>query len=401
MSRRLVARLSRLVDRHASRRGFLRTSAITATAMAFAPVAFAVRPITAEAAIRLCRGIRCDRSSLCCDDWTEFCCTLTGENTCPPGTVVAGWWKVDDSKFCSIDEPRPRYYLDCNLECDPGCVCTPQGMCSKSCTKAKCECPHGCDSRKVDCSRFRYGQCNQDICVGAVRCRVVTCVPPWQWDPECQPAPVLRSPSTRLHDRRCLHTGFTDVPPRAFYAESVDWMTAEGITKGLTDDLFGPDEPIGRGQFASFVWRYEGRPRPASSGYFSDVPDGSDHARAVDWMAEQGIAARPPNRRFQPQSALTQAHAVVLLYRLAGSPPVLTHPHRGDIAEHGTQQTALHWAMSNGIVRLSSSVSSWANQTVSRGQAAHMMHRYHLTRRPAAGVRHTTPRPGPERHTPT
>ena len=44
MSRKLVERVSRVVDRRAGRRGFLRSSAMAATAMAVAPVAYAMRP---------------------------------------------------------------------------------------------------------------------------------------------------------------------------------------------------------------------------------------------------------------------------------------------------------------------------------------------------------------------
>ena len=81
--------------------------------------------------------------------------------------------------------------------------------------------------------------------MGPLKCRIVTCVPPWKWDPECARSPVLSSPGTRWHDRPCLHEGFTDIPPLAFYAEAVEWM---GQTKAsppaMTEDLFGPDELV-------------------------------------------------------------------------------------------------------------------------------------------------------------
>ena len=115
VSRKLVERVSRVVDRRAGRRGFLRSSAMAATAMAVAPVAYAVRPTTAEAAIVLCKGHQCNTGALCCDNYTEFCCKLTGENLCPPGTVVAGWWKVDGTGFCDLNGPRPRVLLRLQL----------------------------------------------------------------------------------------------------------------------------------------------------------------------------------------------------------------------------------------------------------------------------------------------
>ena len=386
MSRTLVKRVSRIVDRHASRRGFLRTSAMTATAMAVAPVVFATRPTSAEAAIVTCLGHRCSPGAACCDGWTEFCCRVTGENTCPPGTVVAGWWKVDDSEFCTIDEPRPRYYIDCNLACDPGCGCGSSGMCSKGCTSARCSCADGCDTRRVDCARFRYGQCNQDVCVGRIKCRVVTCVPPWIWDPSCRSAPVLSDEETRGHDRPCLHVGFTDVPPKAFYAEAVEWMTDEDITAGLTNDLFGPDEPVQRAQFATFLWRYAGQPAPSLPNGFDDVPAGSYYEEAVAWMAENGITAGLAPRKFGSSAPVSRVQVITFLHRLAGSPPPTSAPShlaRASFAveaEDAWYADALDWAVSRDILWWSPPLSFDLDLSVSRAEAAVFLHRFHLSR---------------------
>jgi hypothetical protein len=132
-----------------------------------------------------------------------FCCSINaGRNACPPGTVTAGWWKADNSPFCG---GGARYYLDCNAECDPGCACGPSGICSPGCHHWRCDCgTTDCDHRRIACNAFRYGQCHQDhACVGPVVCRVVSCVPPWQWDPSCTPV-MATANATRLHHAPCL-----------------------------------------------------------------------------------------------------------------------------------------------------------------------------------------------------
>ena len=218
----------------------------------------------------------------------------------PPGTIVAGWWRADGSGFCDLNGPQPRYYLDCNFTCDEGCRCSSGGLCARSCTSAVCKCHGGCDTRKSECTRFRYGQCNQDLCVGPLHCRIVTCVPPWKWDPACATSPVLYSQSTRFHDRPCLHDGFTDIPPKALYAGAVEWMAGEGIAAGFTDDLFGPDELVSRGQFATFLWRYSGEPLALNTDGFDDVDPGAYYAHAVAWMVENAITAGRAPDRFDP-----------------------------------------------------------------------------------------------------
>lgn len=193
-----------LADR-VDRRGFLGKAAVVGSAAVAAPLEFGLRPNSAYAAICNCNGSSCQCGSLCCDGYTEFCCTLTGANACPPGTITAGWWKVDGSQFCG---GAARYYLDCNAQCG-SCDCGSNGVCSGACSGTPCGCAQGnCNNRKAGCTRFRYGQCNQHVrCVGPIVCRVVTCAPPWSFDPSCSTT-ARTDEATRSHDRPCLNEPF-------------------------------------------------------------------------------------------------------------------------------------------------------------------------------------------------
>lgn len=193
-----------LADR-LDRRGFLGKAAVVGSAVVAAPLEFGLKPRSAYAAICRCNGSNCPCGSLCCDGYTEFCCTLSGANACPPGTITAGWWKVDGSQFCG---GAARYYLDCNAQCG-SCSCGSNGVCSGSCSGTGCGCAKGsCNNRKAGCTRFRYGQCNQGVrCVGPIVCRVVTCAPPWQFDPACGTT-ARTDEATRFHDRPCLNDPF-------------------------------------------------------------------------------------------------------------------------------------------------------------------------------------------------
>lgn len=193
-----------LADR-LDRRNFLGKAAVVGSAAVVAPLEFGLRPRSAYAAVCNCSGSSCACGSLCCDGYTEFCCTLNGVNACPPGTITAGWWKVDGSQFCG---GAARYYLDCNSQCG-ACSCGSNGICSGACSGTGCGCAKGsCGNRKAGCTRFRYGQCNQGVrCVGPIVCRVVTCKPPWEFDPACGTSSRTDS-ATRYHDRPCLNEPF-------------------------------------------------------------------------------------------------------------------------------------------------------------------------------------------------
>lgn len=203
MTVRLIDRAGTAIATRTSRRGFITKTALAGSALATVPTAYVLKPGTAYAAICRCNNQDCDCGSTCCDGYTEFCCTLTGENTCPTDTVPAGWWKVDGSSFCTTSgAPGPRYYLDCNAipagPCGPGGVTRLTDLCD-------CTCADGdCGNRKACCTAFRYGQCNQQVsCLGPIVCRVVTCTPPWRFDPTCTTATATDN-NTRWHHRPCL-----------------------------------------------------------------------------------------------------------------------------------------------------------------------------------------------------
>lgn len=204
----LIDRMATLLDGRLSRRGFLARTALAGTAMAVAPGDYLLKPVGAYQAICTCAGTGCDCGAACCDGYTEFCCTTTGMNRCPPGTSLGGWWKVDGSSFCSNG---PRYYLDCNAACN-GCGCGASGICAGSCSGTQCGCARGdCGYRRTGCVGFRYGQCNQGTaCLGPIVCRVVTCVPPWTIDASCTRT-VAVDEFTRNHTAPCLHTPFGSV----------------------------------------------------------------------------------------------------------------------------------------------------------------------------------------------
>jgi hypothetical protein len=201
---RLSDRIAAVVGRKLDRRGFIARAAMGGTALAVAPVAYSLRPGDAYSAICRCNGVRCPCGSTCCDGYTEFCCTVFGSNRCPPGSVIAGWWKADGSPFCG---GGARYYMDCNASCGD-CGCGSSGLCSGGCSGTSCGCAFGdCGHRRVGCVQFRYGQCNQQVpCVGPITCRLVSCVPPWEIEPSCTTT-VAVDEGTRLHNAPCLQGG--------------------------------------------------------------------------------------------------------------------------------------------------------------------------------------------------
>ena len=53
---------------------------------------------------------------------------------------------------------------------------------------------------------------------------------------------------------------FADVPANSYYADAVSWAAKNGITGGIGNGLFGPNQPCTRGQIVTFLFRaYQGK----------------------------------------------------------------------------------------------------------------------------------------------
>ena len=219
-----------------SRRGFLAKATVTATALTVAPTELLLKPGSAYGFICECApGSNCDRSSACCDGYTQFCCTINnGVNACPPGTFAGGWWKADGSEYCA----GARYFIDCMGECQ-GCGCGGGNFCP-TCDNLTCECALGtCANRHVGCTEFRYGQCHQEIsCSGRIACRVVSCTPPWVLDSTCTTVAQVDE-NTANHYAPCQNGPTTNSPPPPVQAVVGMAATPDGKGYWLVDNYGG------------------------------------------------------------------------------------------------------------------------------------------------------------------
>ena len=111
---------------------------------------------------------------------------------------------------------------------------------------------------------------------------------------------------------------FTDVTLDSWYAKAVLWAVEKGITNGTSATTFSPDDTCTRAQIVTFLWRMQEQPAAEESSDFTDVPADAYFAGAVDWAVEQGITNGVSETEFAPDNDCTRAHIVTFLFRLLG-----------------------------------------------------------------------------------
>ena len=142
---------------------------------------------------------------------------------------------------------------------------------------------------------------------------------------------------------------FSDVSTNAYYYEAVKWAQEKGITGGVGNGLFAPNQPCTRAQIVTFLWRAAGSPAPKNMSSFADVPADAFYAKAVAWAVENGITGGTGDGKFSPDATCTRAQSVTFLYRAAGSPAVSGSAEFGDVATNAYYADAVAWAAKKGI----------------------------------------------------
>ena len=141
---------------------------------------------------------------------------------------------------------------------------------------------------------------------------------------------------------------FSDVPTSAYYYEAVKWAQEKGITGGIGNGLFGPNQPCTRAQIVTFLWRAAGSPEPKTMSSFSDVSTDSYYAKAVAWAVENGITTGTGNGKFSPDATCTRAQSVTFLFRAIGK-LVDSKAEFSDVLTDSYYANAVAWAVENGI----------------------------------------------------
>ena len=172
-------------------------------------------------------------------------------------------------------------------------------------------------------------------------------------------------------------SSFKDVVATEYYNMPVIWATVTGVTAGIGDNQFAPNQGCTRAQLVSFLWRAAGEPEPETTNSpFTDVQNPSEYYyKAVLWAAENGIAAGVGNNQFAPNQTCTRAQIVSFIYRASGDKVTYTENPFKDISKEDYFYQAVLWGAANGVVAGTSDTTFSPNQTCTRAQGVSFLYR--------------------------
>ena len=187
------------------------------------------------------------------------------------------------------------------------------------------------------------------------------------------PAGKVEVKATFMEDNSMLNF-FYDVPNGAYFYEAVKWAVKNGITTGVGNDLFAPEQPCTRAQIVTFLWRAAGSPEPKTASSFTDVPANAYYAKAVAWAVENGITNGMTATTFAPDATCTRGQSVTFLYRaLKGT--ASGSANFTDVASDAFYADAINWAVANNVTNGTSNTTFSPNADCTRAEIVTFLYR--------------------------
>lgn len=110
---------------------------------------------------------------------------------------------------------------------------------------------------------------------------------------------------------------FRDVTSTHWAFASVERAAELGLVTGYSDGTFRPDTPVTRAQFVLMLWRMCGKPAAAKAASFADA-SADWYQDALSWAVEKGYVNGLSDTRFGPDASITRQQAMAILFRVNG-----------------------------------------------------------------------------------
>ena len=146
---------------------------------------------------------------------------------------------------------------------------------------------------------------------------------------------------------------FVDVPEDMWCRSEVDYVWKHGLMQGVTATTFEPNSGMTRAMFVTVLYRMSGSPDVTGlTEPFTDVDESYWAYNAIVWAYNKGVTKGVTATTFQPKVDITRAQLVTMLYRNEGEPDgsaPLNFVDSAAIAE--PYREAVAWAIKNNIVQ--------------------------------------------------
>lgn len=124
------------------------------------------------------------------------------------------------------------------------------------------------------------------------------------------------SGNVRIQVKLNIPNLFNDLPKTHWSANVVADAVDMGLMSGYNVNQFGTIDSITRGQVATILWNFAGKPSGGKN-KFSDVSSGKYYYKAICWAASRGVVSGYGNGTFKPEKNVTREELATMLRNYA------------------------------------------------------------------------------------
>jgi hypothetical protein len=110
---------------------------------------------------------------------------------------------------------------------------------------------------------------------------------------------------------------FTDVKAGDWFYDAVKYAVQNELFNGTSATAFGPNTDMTRAMLVTVLYRLEGKPVVTAANSFADAEGGQWYTDAVLWANAYGIVTGYDNSLFGAADSITREQMAVILYRYA------------------------------------------------------------------------------------
>lgn len=165
------------------------------------------------------------------------------------------------------------------------------------------------------------------------------------------------TPYKIIHVNHRLDTldAFADVKESDWFYKNnaVSFVYASGLMNGDGAGRFMPNSTMTRAELVQIMYNHAGRPSTSGGALFGDVSDAKAwYYHAVQWAGKNGVVAGTGNGRFDPNGKLTREQLAVMIMRyVKASGETASLSHFPDAGSVSSWATAaVGWAVHNGVI---------------------------------------------------
>lgn len=179
-----------------------------------------------------------------------------------------------------------------------------------------------------------------------------------------------------------LENQYEDINLEEWYYDSIKYVIAKGLFKGVSDHEFAPNVTMNRAMLVTVLYRLGGEKDTDYKNKFEDVEKGAYYENAVNWATENEIVSGINENEFAPFNKITREQLVVMLYRFAKlngknvnqRADLSSYEDFNEISDYAKEATA--WAVKSGYINGRSETILALKDTATRAEVATILMRF-------------------------